>query len=69
MLFSALVITSCIGFSALLNGLIADPVERLRSRLRTDARGADDGAQAPTAGGRQRPAAAAQPLGSIRRVP
>lgn len=69
MLFSALVITGCIGFSALLNGLIADPVERLRSRLRTDARGADDGAQAPAAGGRQRPAAAAQPLGSIRRVP
>jgi peptidoglycan/LPS O-acetylase OafA/YrhL len=68
MLFSALVITGCIGFSALLNGLIADPVERLRNRLRADAGGAGDGAQAPAAGVRVR-ARAAQPLGSIRRVP
>jgi len=68
MLFSALVITGCIGFSALLNGLIADPVERLRNRLRADAGDAGDGAQAPAAGVRVR-ARAAQPLGSIRRVP
>lgn len=72
MLFAALVITGCIGFSALLNGLIADPVERLRNRLRTDTGGAaDDGAQAPAAGAgaRLRPTTPAQPLGSIRRVP
>jgi len=69
MLFAALVITGCIGFSALLNGLIADPVERLRSRLRTDAGGADDSALAPSASVRRRRPAAAQPLGSIRRVP
>ncbi|WP_369798570.1 acyltransferase family protein [Achromobacter sp. RTa] len=69
MLFAALVITGCIGFSALLNGLIADPVERLRNRLRADAGGTDDNVLAPSAGVRRRPAAAAQPLGSIRRVP
>ncbi|MCY1522857.1 Acyltransferase family protein [compost metagenome] len=69
MLFAALVITGCIGFSALLNGLIADPVERLRSRLRTDADGADGSSPVPVAGARLRPPAAAQPLGSIRRVP
>ncbi|WP_088142561.1 acyltransferase family protein [Achromobacter xylosoxidans] len=65
LLFSALVITSTIAFSALLNSVIADPIERLRSRLRTD-----DGEPAPAAGARRRPAnAPAQPLGSIRRVP
>lgn len=69
MLFAALVITGCIGFSALLNGLIADPVERLRNRLRADAGGTDDNVLAPSAGVRRRPPAAAQPLGSIRRVP
>ncbi|MGY6270544.1 acyltransferase family protein [Achromobacter denitrificans] len=67
MLFSALVITGCIGFSALLNGLIADPVERLRNRLRSDAGDADGTARAPAAGLRPRPPA--QPLGTIRRVP
>ncbi|WMD20063.1 acyltransferase [Achromobacter seleniivolatilans] len=67
MLFAALVITGCIGFSALLNGLIADPVERLRGRLRATAK--DDG-RPQAADVRRRPAAAsAQPMGSIRRVP
>lgn len=65
MLFAALVIAGCIGFSALLNGMIADPVERLRSRLRTDA----GGGTAPAAGTRRRPQAAPQPMGTIRRVP
>ena len=65
LLFSALVITSTIAFSALLNSVIADPVERLRKRLRSD-----DGEQAPAASSRRRPAAEpAQPLGSIRRAP
>ena len=38
-LFDALVLTGCIGFAALLNALIADPVERLRVRLRAGGRG------------------------------
>lgn len=65
MLFAALVITGCIGFSALLNGLIADPVERLRSRLRStpEARGPAQAADT------RRPAQPAQALGSIRRAP
>ncbi|AKP92102.1 acyltransferase [Achromobacter xylosoxidans] len=33
-MFTALVVAGCIGFAALLNTLIADPVERLRRRLR-----------------------------------
>ncbi len=37
-LFDALVLTGCIGFAALLNALIADPVERLRVRLRAGGR-------------------------------
>lgn len=66
-LFAALVIAGCIGFSALLNGLIADPVERLRSRLRTDAGAASSGTAADA---RRRPQATpAQPMGTIRRVP
>ena len=65
LLFMALVITSTIAFSALLNSVIADPIERLRSRLRTD-----DRDPAPASDTRRRPAGApAQPLGSIRRVP
>ena len=65
LLFMALVITSTIAFSALLNSVIADPIERLRSRLRTD-----DRDPAPASDARRRPAGApAQPLGSIRRVP
>ena len=36
--FDALVLTGCIGFAALLNALIADPVERLRVRLRAGGR-------------------------------
>ncbi|MFJ3461765.1 acyltransferase family protein [Achromobacter spanius] len=66
MLFAAMAITGCIGVSAVLNYLIADPVERLRSRLRTDPRGA--GASAP-ADVRLRPQVPAQPMGTIRRVP
>ncbi|MBO9327577.1 acyltransferase family protein [Achromobacter xylosoxidans] len=66
MLFAIVVITSCIAFSALLNALIADPVERLRNRLRTNAGEPD--APAPAADARRRPAAA-RPLGSIRRAP
>lgn len=66
-LFAALVIAGCIGFSALLNGLIADPVERLRSRLRTDAGTASSGTAADA---RRRPQTTpAQPMGTIRRVP
>ncbi|MFD4837205.1 acyltransferase family protein [Achromobacter sp. NPDC058515] len=65
MLFAALVIASCIAFSALLNALISDPVERLRSRLRTDA----GGEAAPAASARRRPQAPAQPIGTIHRVP
>lgn len=66
MLFAALVITGCIGFSALLNGLVADPVERLRSRLRRRPEGAG---QAPAPDPQRRPQGAAQPMGSIHRVP
>ncbi|WP_367353177.1 acyltransferase family protein [Achromobacter animicus] len=66
MLFAAMAITGCIGVSAVLNYLIADPVERLRSRLRTDPRGT--GAVAP-ADVRPRPQVPAQPMGTIRRVP
>lgn len=65
MLFAALVVTGCIGFSALLNGLIADPVERLRSRLRSEP---PDRGQTQAAGVR-RPAQPGQALGSIRRAP
>lgn len=66
MLFSALVIAGCIGFSALLIGLVADPVERLRSRLR---RRPDAAGQTPTPDTQRRPQGAAQPMGSIHRVP
>ncbi|WZB73777.1 hypothetical protein WJ972_20970 [Achromobacter insuavis] len=38
-MFTALVVAGCIGFAALLNSLIADPVERLRRRLRAAAAG------------------------------
>ncbi|KAG1181332.1 hypothetical protein G6F35_015936 [Rhizopus arrhizus] len=65
MLFAALVITGCIGFSALLNGLIADPVERLRSRLRSEPRGRGQAQAADV----RRPAQPGQALGSIRRAP
>ncbi|MNU09573.1 hypothetical protein D3C72_2562170 [compost metagenome] len=66
MLFAAMAITGCIGVSAVLNYLIADPVERLRSRLRTDAKGAGT---SPAADAARRPQAPAQPMGTIRRVP
>ncbi|NYS14850.1 acyltransferase [Achromobacter xylosoxidans] len=36
-MFMALVVAGCIGLAALLNSLIAEPVERLRRRLRVDA--------------------------------
>jgi peptidoglycan/LPS O-acetylase OafA/YrhL len=68
MLFSALVIAGCIGFSALLNGLIADPVERLRSRLRNRGKQAAD-VLAPVPDAQRRPPSAAQPIGTIRRAP
>jgi len=68
MLFSALVIAGCIGFSALLNGLIADPVERLRSRLRNRGKPAAD-VQTPVPDAQRRPPSAAQPIGTIRRAP
>lgn len=64
MLFAAMSITGCIGFSAVLNYLIADPVERLRSRLRTDPAGGTAPADAS-----RRPQAPAQPIGTIHRVP
>jgi len=66
MLFAAMAITGCIGVSAVLNYLIADPVERLRSRLRTDAKGAGT---SPAADATRRPPVPAQPMGTIRRVP
>jgi len=66
MLFAAMAITGCIGVSAVLNYLIADPVERLRSRLRTDAKGAGT---SPAADAARRPPVPAQPMGTIRRVP
>jgi len=65
MLFTALVVTGCIAFSALLNGLIADPVERLRSRLRSDPPSGD---KIPATNPR-RPAQPGQALGSIHRAP
>ncbi|MOA40011.1 Acyltransferase family protein [compost metagenome] len=65
MLFAALVVTGCIGFSALLNGLIADPMERLRSRLRSEPPGRE---KTPATDAR-RPAQPGQALGSIRRAP
>ena len=70
-MFTALVVAGCIGLAALLNSLIADPVERLRRRLRT----APPPAQAEAAleaarrkAPRQR-AAASTAVGTIRRAP
>lgn len=64
-LFTALVVAGCVGFAALLNAFIADPVERLRNRLRAERKDAADTlAGQPGALGRGR-----QPMGSIRRVP
>ncbi|MCY1456989.1 hypothetical protein D9M71_742460 [compost metagenome] len=71
-LFAALVVAGSIGFSALLNGLVADPVERLRSRLRSKPQaGAPVPVPAPTPVPdlRRRPQSAAQPIGTIHRVP
>ncbi|MOA54083.1 hypothetical protein D3C78_1776470 [compost metagenome] len=65
-LFAALVIAGSIGFSALLNGLVADPVERLRSRLRSKPQA---GAPIPAPDARRRPQNAPQPIGTIHRVP
>ncbi|MPT40784.1 MAG: acyltransferase, partial [Achromobacter sp.] len=70
MLFSALVIAGCIGFSALLNGLVADPVERLRSRLRRKPLAGEDVAtDAQRRPQSAAPPSPAQPMGSIHRVP
>ncbi|EFF72987.1 acyltransferase family protein [Achromobacter piechaudii] len=70
MLFSALVIAGCIGFSALLNGLVADPVERLRSRLRRKPLAGEDVAtDAQRRPQSTAPPSPAQPMGSIHRVP
>ncbi len=84
-LFTVLVVAGCIGLSALLNSLIADPVERLRRRLRArgDASGTVDTPRpAPAvarAGGarltgmaqapRGRAASPQRPVGTIRRAP
>lgn len=43
-MFTVLVVVGCIGFAALLNALIADPVERLRRRLRARGEAADTAA-------------------------
>mgnify|MGYP000083950433 CR=1 FL=1 len=66
MLFAAMAITGCIGVSAVLNYLIADPLERLRSRLRTDG---GRGAAQPAVDSRPRPQVPVEPMGTIRRVP
>ncbi|WP_447991614.1 acyltransferase family protein [Achromobacter spanius] len=71
-LFAALVVAGSIGFSALLNGLVADPVERLRSRLRSKPQAGAPvpvPAPAPVPDLRRRPQSAAQPIGTIHRVP
>ncbi|CAB3842167.1 hypothetical protein LMG26841_01508 [Achromobacter dolens] len=71
-MFTALVVTGCIGFAALLNSLIADPVERLRRRLRTtQPPAAPDAGNAPEAARRKTPRrrAAATAVGTIRRAP
>lgn len=72
-MFTALVVAGCIGFAALLNSLIADPVERLRRRLRAAPPPADTGtAAAPDASRRKAPrqrAAASAAVGTIRRAP
>ncbi|WP_342356478.1 MULTISPECIES: acyltransferase family protein [Achromobacter] len=74
-MFTALVVAGCIGFAALLNSLIADPVERLRRRLRAAPPPADTDtgtAAAPDASRRKAPrqrAAASAAVGTIRRAP
>ncbi len=74
-MFTALVVAGCIGFAALLNSLIADPVERLRRRLRAAPPPADTDtgtAVAPDASRRKAPrqrAAASAAVGTIRRAP
>lgn len=70
-MFTALVVAGCIGLAALLNSLIADPVERLRRRLRTAPPPAQAEA-APEAARRKAPrqrAAASTTVGTIRRAP
>lgn len=70
-MFTALVVAGCIGLAALLNSLIADPVERLRRRLRTAPPPAQAEA-APEAARRKAPrqrAAASTAVGTIRRAP
>ncbi len=74
-MFTALVVAGCIGFAALLNSLIAAPVERLRRRLRAAPPPADTDtgtAAAPDASRRKAPrqrAAASAAVGTIRRAP
>lgn len=70
-MFMVLVVAGCIGFAALLNSLIADPVERLRRRLRAAAPQARAEPAAPDAARWQPPRqrAASGAVGTIRRAP
>jgi peptidoglycan/LPS O-acetylase OafA/YrhL len=64
-MFMVLVVAGCIGFAALLKTLVADPVERLRRRLRN--RGTEAGATAAPGEGEQ-PANAPRPSGLVQPV-